>query len=789
VSRATSVDLELDKTIRLVATQARTGLGRTILADSIDLPPFDEAVRQAELTRDLGRLLDEDGPLTFTGLDDAVEWLQPGGPAPTEPRELLGLLALARTIVAARRRLARGSSTLQQFAAELPDTSDLVKQVAPRLSRDGTIADNASPELERLRRQTARVRHELVERLEGIRRAHPDITTDLPPTVRRDRYCLPVRSAARTQLPSLLLDTSSSGATAFVEPLEMVEVNNKLAETISRERAEIRRIVAEIVAAFLEFRDQLADAARRLTRLDAAQAKAIFGRIVEGRVVVPGGGDELIVCGARHPLLDERLYRLRVEVFGGAERRDPSHRVVPLDFRLPEGVRTLVVSGPNAGGKTVVLKSVGLLVLMAYQGIPLPVDEGTVIPRFDNVWCHIGDEQDVAADLSSFSGAMVATVRLLDEAGPGSLVLYDELGSGTDPLEGAAIGCALLDELTARGSVTVVSTHLAAISMAAGSSDGMETAAMGYDEGGEHPTYSMAIGRPGRSRALEIAARTGVPDSILGRARELLGGQHLELHRWLERLEELEAELHGEREALAAERTSLRRLESDTRNLQSQLEAERARLPDELAAERDRLRRSAKRQLDRAIERLDQAVEKAERIGRRQRQRLRDEALDIGPPVPDDASEAGELIPGRRVRMVGLGGAGVLEEVRRDRALVTVDGKRLWVSRGDLAADPNPPSRTPVARVEVTGDGGAEHELMLLGKDGEQAREELERFLDRALTAGRSRVRIVHGHGTGVLRRMVAEVCRSHPAVRSFRHPPRHLGGSGATEVELDVGD
>jgi DNA mismatch repair protein MutS2 len=789
VSRAISSDLELDKVIQLVAAQARTRLGRRILTDSVAMPAFDEAVRLAGLTLQLAHLLDDDGPLTFAGLDDAVEWLQPDSPAPTDPRELLTLLTLARHIGAVRRRLFDGSDELQALAAGLPDTSDLVKKVAPRLGRDGTISDNASPELQRLRRQSGQVRHEVLERLETIRRSHSDITTDAPPTVRRERYCLPVRASARAQLPSLLLDTSSSGATAFVEPLEMVELNNQLAETAARERAEIRRIVAEIVAVFLDLKDHLFSATDILARLDAAQARVLFGQMVEGRVVIPGGGRELIVHGARHPLLDERLHALRVDIFGDSERRDPARRVVPLDFRLPEGGRTLIVSGPNAGGKTVVLKTVGLMVLMAYHGIPLPADEGTVIPEFDNTWCHIGDEQDVAADLSSFSGAMAATVRLLEEAGPGSLVLYDELGSGTDPLEGAAIGCALLEELTTRGCVTVVTTHLAAISMSAGAIDGMNTAAVGFDEDTGLPTYSLIIGRPGRSRALEIAARTGVPDSILTRAHDLLGGQHLELHRLLEQLEKLEGELHREQKDLAHEWSALRRLEEDTENQRAQLEAERARLPREISAERDRLRQAAKRQLDEALGRLDTAVEKAERIGKRQRQRMRDEALDLGRPGVGKPAARAELTPGNRVRLIGLGGTGVLDDIRGNRALVTVEGKRLWVSTSELAVAEGGPHRSMPAKVEVTSDSEVEHELMLLGKNGEQAREELERFLDRALTAGRSTVRIVHGHGTGVLRRTVAEVCRSHPAVRSFRHPPQHFGGTGATEVTLDTGD
>jgi DNA mismatch repair protein MutS2 len=786
VNRAIASELEFDKVLELVATQARTSLGRSLVAEGEDLPTIEAAVRSAALSQAVDQLLSDGGQLSFAGLDEAVEWLEPGAPAPTDARDLLTLLTLARRIAAVRKRLLAGPDELLDLASSLPDTTEIIDRNGPRVGRDGTIPDQASPELARLRRQMARLRQDLLHRLEAIRRGHPNVTTDAPPTVRRDRYCLPVRAGARSELPGLLLDTSGTGATAFVEPLEIVELNNQLAETIAGEREEVRRIVAEIAADFAAMRDQLADGVDTLALLDAAQARVRFGHAVGGRIVFPGSGAEPILRGVRHPLLDERLHPLRVEVFGDAERRDPTSAVVPLDFRLPEGTRTLVVSGPNAGGKTVVLKTLGLAVLMAYHGIPLPADEGTVVPRIDHIWCHIGDEQDVAADLSSFSGVMAATVQLLREAGDRSLVLYDELGAGTDPLEGAALGCALLEALTERRSMTVVTTHLAAIGLAAGAAEAMDNAAMGYDEDDERPNYTLTVGRPGRSRALEIAAKTGLDRAILDRARELLGGQHLELERWLRRLEELEQELFEQREDLAREQRELRTLSEQTEGERARLLREREQVPAELAAERDRLRRRAKQRLDEVLDRLDEAIAERERLGKRVRQRLRERALDIAAHAPETAArEAGDLEVGTPVRLDSIGGAGILEEVRGSRALVTVDGKRLWVESSEVVPVESGTGPGRRATVEVSAKETVEGELHLIGMDSERAREELERFLDQAFTAGRTVVRVVHGHGTGVLRRTVAEVCRSHPAVRSFRHPPRHLGGTGATEVQL----
>jgi DNA mismatch repair protein MutS2 len=790
VNRALAIDLEFDKLQTLVSAQAQTRLGRALLTTFDGLPPLAEAIRSARLTEAFDRLIDDDGRLSLEGVDDAVEWLEPGAPAPTEPSHLLALITLARRINTARARLKSGRAEVFEIGATLPDTSELIAHVAPRIRRDGTVDDQASPELARLRRLIGRARHDLVRQLDGIRKSHPDITIDSPPTVRRDRYCLPVRANARGQLPGLLLDTSGSGATAFVEPFGVVELNNDLANAIAGERHEVQRIVAEIAAQFLGFRDQLSAAVTTLAKLDAVQARAQFGRLFDGLVVVPGEGSELLLRQARHPLLDERLQTLRADVFSEGEQRDPSHRVVPLDFRLPEGVRTLVISGPNAGGKTVALKTLGMMVLMCYHGIPLPVDDGTLIPGFDQIWCHIGDEQDVSADLSTFSGAMAATARLLDRADEQTLVLYDELGAGTDPLEGAALGCALLEELTDRGCLSVATTHLAAIAMVAGDAEGMDNGAMEFDEAEGRPTYSLTIGRPGRSRALEIASRSGIPASVLGRASDLLGGQHLELDRWLSRLEELEQELIGDRETCARQQRELRALQRDVEQQVEQLRREREQLPKELARERDLLRRRAQRRLDEALARLDELISRQEKIGKRHRQRIRSEALafdDRPPEVGDEISTAPE--PGARVKVISLDRSGTLSAIRGTQAQVMVDGKRLWVAAADLAPDDRAEPPPPNATVEVTSDEPSVSELVLLGMDSELARDELERFLDQALADGPARVRVIHGHGTGVLRRTVADVCRSHPAVRSFRHPPQHLGGTGVTEVTLDVGE
>jgi DNA mismatch repair protein MutS2 len=315
----------------------------------------------------------------------------------------------------------------------------------------------------------------------------------------------------------------------------------------------------------------------------------------------------------------------------------------------------------------------------------------------------------------------------------------------------------------------------------------MDNAAMEFDEDSERPTYTLCMGRPGRSRALEIAHRMGVPESVLVRARELLGGEHLELDRWLRRLETLEQELEAERVEVAERQRMAERAQREAERELEKLEGERRELPEKLASEREELRRRAKDRLDRAITRLNKAAEEHEALGRRRLQKLREEAMRL--ELPERKVEAVAqhgLEEGARVRLA-FGGEGDVRALRGSQAQVEISGKKLWVPAADLEVLKTQASQRS-SQVRVVAAEETAREINLIGLDSERAREDLERFLDQALTTGAPTVRVVHGHGAGVLRRMVAEVCRSHPAVRGFRHPPQHLGGSGATEVELEQG-
>jgi len=787
-------ELDFDAILEIIAAHAQTEMGRFFLSDSSKILDRDTMARRTALFREFSRFLEDHDRLSFRGIDEVRPLLESGDSIPAEMPTLMLLMTLARRIAAVRRALLNAPEELEELrelAGRLPDTAELIRWAAPKLGADGRVPDEASPELAALRRKISRTRGRILHTLEGIKRTHSAALADAPPTMRRERYCLPVKASSRSKLPGLLLDHSSSGATSFIEPFETVELNNELTSAFMAEEEEIRKILASVAAAFSDLRSELREALQILAILDAAQAALLFGERIDGRLIEARDDADLLLIGARHPLLDERLAELRAVIRSSRENSPAApdrRKAVPLDFRMPHGTRTLVISGPNAGGKTVVLKTIGVMVLMAYAGIPIPVEEGSSIPVFSHIWCHIGDEQDVSADLSTFSGAMQAGAQMLEEAGTGSLILYDELGSGTDPLEGAALGCALLERLSEKGALSIVTTHLAAIAMTASSAPEMANAAMEYDEVRNRPTYRLRMGRPGRSRGLEIAEAVGIEKQVIDRARRLLGGEHLKLDTALKRLEELEARSLEERDATLSERIKLEAERLELRNARRELEEQRKQLPDEIRREKEKLRRDARKRLDRALETLDEATREQRHLGRKSRQKLREEALGIGDFLRSASGSPGaaELRENTEVRILSLGKEGILRQLRGKQAQVLVGNTRLWVPRSDLetlshADRPNPPQRKAEIKVEPAGD--TEAELMLLGQDSTEARENLERFLDHAMVSGLRVVRIVHGHGTGTLRRMVGEVLRNHPGIASFGHPPRSRGGTGATEA------
>ena len=778
----TFASLEFDRVLALVASFARSGRGRRVVTTTLPRFTPGEGSSAFRLTREVQSLIAGRGSLGFAGLD-AADLLEARTPHPVEAADLARLVTLVRRLVEIRAALAGVGvgPELGRILAELPQLEGFLAFCELRLGPGGEVLDSASPALAQARAARERNRAAIVSAMEQIRRQHKSLSA--PFTLRRDRYCVPVPVAERALVPGLVLDASSSGATVYLEPFAVVEPNNALAQATALARAEEERVLAELASAFHGRREALLQGARTLAILDAAQARALFGLACEGTLLEPGASASLRLVNARHPLLDPTLAALRGEVLGGSGNTRP---VVPLELEFKEDTRLVLLSGPNAGGKTVAIKTVGLAALMAQAGIPVLAEIGSGLPAFGKLWCHLGDEQDLFSDLSTFTGAMRATAALLAEADADTLVLYDELGSGTDPEEGAALAAALLEELARRRCWTLATAHLITVAAHLEDVPGALNAAMGYDEASGRPTYRLHLGTPGRSRGLAIASSCGVPGVLLARAKDMLSRSFLAIDGYLEALQE-------ERGRLSLERERLRQIEREAELARAQAEDERERLTAEqervrgrLDAERETLRRRAKEQLAAALAELEQARDRGEFPGKKRVAALRRSALDIEPERPAPPERADPLAPGATVRLIDMASTGQVQRVAGDRVEVLVNDKRLWVETGACETVAAPaPSR--VGDVELAAVQAPASELKLIGMTREEAREEVERFLDRALLSGIGHVRIVHGHGTGTLRRAVREVLAHHPAVAHFTHPPQFRGGTGVTEVELDL--
>jgi DNA mismatch repair protein MutS2 len=536
-----------------------------------------------------------------------------------------------------------------------------------------------------------------------------------------------------------------------------------------------------------------------LTELDAYQARAEFSSSIAG--VFPDFSDRLVLRGARHPLLDRRLADLRADVFGELEERHAD--AVPLDLELPEGSRLLLLSGPNAGGKSVAMKTVGLFALLAQSGFAIPAAAGSSLPVFDRVLVVAGDAQDLLGDLSSFAAAMTRTARVLAEATAKSLVLVDELGSGTDPDEGAALAIAVLEEDLGRGGFTVATTHLSAVKEWAQDKRGVLSAAMEFDEKAGRPTFRVRPGAAGRSRALAVAEKAGLPARVLSAAKKRLGAKWEAADAALTRLE---TETRRAREE--ADKAKLAAQEAGARL--AGLEKERV----QLAAERARVKEKAKEQIDRALamlrektrqelERMREDLKAGRSISRGAlmtvTQSAREAALSLFGGDEEPPLEAGPVAVGMEVRVASLGTSGRLLALDAGRGVaeVEVKGKRVKVAAAALSPVPagravlvrtaalasNRPATPPAPLSEVV----ATAEVVLVGLRVDEALPVVEKAINDALLSGRGALRLVHGHGTGRLAAAVREFLQTHPGVASYRWGDAQEGGQAVTIARLDV--
>jgi DNA mismatch repair protein MutS2 len=800
-----------------LAERAQSPLGRACV---LALQPSAELAwieQQQQRTAEMRRLITGGGGFQFRGIFDPSDVLDKArieGSA-LEPAELLSALALAERVEAWRQVILAPPGAVQgkwpaieELSAPLlmHDLGDLVRFLRGKIEADGSLSDDASPELRRIRRAMER-QHRAIE--DSLRRALAKLseggsTQDDLITVRGERFVIPVKAEFKRKVGGVVHGSSSSGQTVFVEPMETIEQNNELVRLLDEEQAEIHRILVAMTRAVSAQAQPLLLGAAILAEADAHQAVARFAE--ELACVRPvfvsadvredeAAGNELELLAARHPLLELRL-------------REQEASIVPLTIALPLGMRQMIVSGPNTGGKTVALKTAGLLALMAQAGIPVPAERAR-LPLFTAIYADIGDAQSIEQNLSTFSAHVVNVDRIARIADDTSLVLLDELGSATDPEEGAALAVAVAEHFLVRRAWCIITTHLTSLKVYATKHEGVLNAAVGFDEARLAPTYELRLGVPGASAGLNIAARLGLDPAIVANARAQMTTQQIDIGRFLD-------ELHAQLAAAKDERSGLA-------ELQKKLDAERTKLAIEGRAEQQARTRELERQLKSLIEDFESqlrdtvkaiddktvaqkiARDSALRIAQLRREFSEQFQSTVVAHAESDqggkkkaADRQREPAVGDLVRLKSLGREGRVARVIDAKTLeVAVGAMKMRVPRSDVAEVVAVAKETPVQsarrRGGVTvstssGSDDAEYmtsEINVIGRTADEAESEVERFVERAFLAGLPSIRVVHGVGMGILRRTLREFLRNHPHVASVTEPPYNEGGQGATMVEL----
>ncbi len=710
------------------------------------------------------------------------------------PEEFLALSPLLNAARGAKARLEAARieyPLLAGLGEPLTPLPHLERALAETFDPSGEIRDSASPELRRLRREREARRERLRARMERLAARLAEHDSGSLVTLREDRYVLAVPQNQRSKVPGLVQDRSASGATFYVEPMEVVEDNNSLRELEAEERAEVRRILAGLTDRFRSHAGELKRNAEHVGRLDALRARALLAVRWGAEAPVLSEGPELRLTGARHPLLLEAR-----RAAGGTEAARDS--VIPLELELDARTRVLLITGPNMGGKTVALKAVGLLSVMAQCGCLIPADPGCVLPWTTRWVVSLGDEQSLEADLSTFAAHLARWGEALEAAGAGALILLDELGSGTDPTEGAALARSVLERLVEAGSLGLVTTHLGVLKGFAAEAEGIQNASMVFDPATRRPTYRLAVGVPGESHAIDMARRLGFPEERVARAEALLPREERDVKRLL-------ADLAEERTRLGAARREVEELRADAERIAAERRERLARVIEERATVRARAARQAREILRRAEETLRAAESQARtqaqsgRVSRREVAREQSRLARLEAParprrvrgrVPDRIEAGGRYwseVLGREVEVVREADASGRVLVLQGTVKVELPASSLRTTEGapPPAAGPGAPAGRPPAAAIPEVEAPAT-EVDLRGMRVEEALEKLDQALDRALLAGLKEVRVIHGKGTGALRAAVREFGRTHGAVASSRMADQWEGGTGATVITLE---
>ncbi|MFZ5924819.1 MAG: endonuclease MutS2 [Bacillota bacterium] len=798
--------LEFHKIKERLARAATSSLGREMATGLEPARDPHEVLRRQRETSEARMILSEHSSVPMGGIRDirpAVMRARVG--SVLSPSELLDI---ASTLGAAARlrkfilELDDEFQIIRDHAAGITPQPGIVREIERCLDEQGNVVDEASPELAKVRAEIRTTNGRIRDKLDSIIHSQESSRYLQDPivTIRNGRFVVPVKQECRGAVPGIVHDQSASGLTLFVEPMAVVDLNNQLATLAARERDEVERILRELSSLVQRTEGSILETVDALGAIDFALAKGRLSLEMNATEPELNTSGYLDIRQGRHPLL--------------------SGRVVPIDVELGGRFRTLVVTGPNTGGKTVTLKAIGLFALMTLAGLHLPAAHGTRFGVFEKIFADIGDEQSIEQSLSTFSSHMTHIVEILKQAGPGSLVLLDELGAGTDPVEGASLGIAILEYLHERGARTAATTHYSELKVFAYEHEGVENASCEFDVATLRPTYRLLVGLPGSSCALAVASRLGLPEEIIEAARIRLGEERLRVDDMIAEMERSRRELEEDREQARGARQAMEKLvrerDAEVRRLRdaraeilrkAREEATRivSKARQDVAAILEELRSTAR---DRGV--IDDAARRAREAIKRVAEEQPEVEAEVGVPKAPAWSTRplgrGELAIGANVFVSRLGKAGrILRLLREGEDVeVQVGPMKVVVPLCDLAS------------LETDGEGGRElqqsepgggegrgdvyiapvarekaatisSEIDLRGLTVEEALTEVDKYLDDACLAGLLRARIIHGKGTGALRQAVREFVRSHPLVQGAAPGAPGEGGDGVTVVAIRV--
>ena len=783
--------LELPKILERLAEHTSFSAGRELALSLQPSPDFDEVTERQGETSEARALLDGRADVSLGGARDVrplVDRAEHGAILmPGELLEIHGTLVSGRTLRRSITRLRDQFPLLASTAGRIEECPDVVAEIARCINDRAEVVDGASQNLARIRREMREAHQRLMAKLERLvsSPSNAAFLQEAFVTQRGGRYVIPLKADFRGRIPGIVHDQSASGATLFIEPLATVELNNRWRELQLEEEREVQRILAGLSNLVAEEGEFIQRTVEALARLDLAFAKARYAEEIEGvepRLVafrpvlsvaegkVAGGlhpGTSIQLIKARHPLIDPA-------------------RVVPIDVHLDDEYFIVVITGPNTGGKTVSLKTVGLLSLMAQCGLAIPAAHGSALSVFNSIYADIGDEQSIEQNLSTFSAHITNVINILGQADEHSLVLLDDLGAGTDPDEGSAIARALLSHLLRRRITAFVSTHYPELKVYAHTTPGVENACVEFDLETLSPTYELSIGLPGRSNAFAIARRLGLSPAIVSEAQSLVSPESLETESLLAEIKQ------AHHEALAAQEvaeSAQRRAEDLERELRQELTDIEKTRREILSAARDEAQRELEEmraELRRIKAGLEMVTITREWVAQAEDRLTSLEPKPVEPVVQPRFKPQEPLSLGDTVWVAGLQATGEITELSGDEAEVQVGSFRIRAKVGDLelrqrAAQPRVRERV----VSVPGVSSPGIELNLIGQTTEEVLPRLDKHLNDAYLAGLPQVRIIHGKGTGTLRRAVRDFVANHPLVASHRSGDEYEGGEGATVVKL----